>query len=151
MQSTSNAPGKGFLKITGILLVVFGILSALALIAVLILGIINSGTISDAISQFVNSVSTSGLTVDTPLLQTALIVVMYALGCIALIGSAFYIVMGIFGIKNCDKPEKAGVCMVLAVIGCVLVGGGLLVVLYLIGAAKNKYSVAPPVPVGQNS
>ena len=73
--------------------------------------------------------------------------------------------MGVFGVKNCNKPEKANVCLIFAIIAIVfLVVNGVvnlftdgafnwysiilfvLPVLYLIGAIMNKNAaVATPV------
>lgn len=131
-----TAKGAGFLKVTGILMIIGGALS-LILAIVAILGIAALVYVSDGE------------------LSSALL---YASGALVLISAVAELVAGIIGVKNCKKPEKAGTCIgwgvvvaVLCVAGTVLnvVGGGefsvvslllglALPVLYIIGAAKNK-------------
>ena len=126
-----NAPGKGFLKVTGILMVIFGAISIITAIA----GIACSAAI----------MSQGG---DATTIGGALI-----LGVIlACLGGILEFIAGIFGIKNCDKPEKSNVCLVFAIIILALnlisniiggftwlsIFGYVLPILYLIGAIKNK-------------
>lgn len=134
MEQTTK--GAGFLKVTGILMIIGGalamILSIIAILGIAALVYISSGE------------SSSGL--------------LYASGALMLVSSVAELVAGIIGVKNCKKPEKAGACIgwgivvaVLCVAGTVLnsVGGGefsvvslvtglVLPVLYIIGAFKNK-------------
>lgn len=131
-----EAKGSGFLKVTGILMIIGGSLSMiLAIIAVL--GIAALAYISDGVLS-------SGL--------------LYAAGAISLISAVVEFVAGIIGVKNCKRPEKAATCMVwgiMVIVLCVVssiltvVGGDsfptfsfllglVLPVLYIIGALKNK-------------
>lgn len=132
-----NTPkGAGFLKVTGILMIIGGslaiIFSIIAIAGIAALALISEGEIN------------SGL--------------LYASGFLMLVSAVAEFVAGIIGVKNCKKPEKAGTCMVwgiivavLCVLGVILsaVGGGsfnvvslitglVLPVLYIIGACKNK-------------
>ena len=126
--------GSKFLKVTGILMIVFG---ALALIL--------------SIVAAIGLVALAALDLNTWQYTLAVILM--------LVGSIFELIAGIVGVKNCNKPEKAGTCMVwgiiviaLSVLSNVLtlVGNpdnfsivnlltGLVIpVLYLIGAVMNK-------------
>ena len=80
------------------------------------------------------------------------------LGAITVLTAVFYLILGILGVRNCDKPEKCGVNFVLGIIVLVLVGIGLVVnvattgpsgalssvvglvlsILYVMGAKENK-------------
>ena len=127
-MTTAKTKGSGFLKVTGILMIIGGgisiILGIIAALGVAALAYISDGEISSAM--------------------------LYA--------SVALMIVRIIGVKNCKKPEKAGTCMVwgvivavLCVVGTILnsVGGGsfsvfslllglVLPVLYIIGAAFNK-------------
>lgn len=126
--------GSKFLKVTGILMIIFG---ALALIL--------------SIVAAIGLAALAALELNT-WQYTAAVILM-------LVGSIFEMIAGIVGVKNCNKPEKAGTCMVwgiiviaLSVLSNVLtlVGNpdnfsivnlltGLVIpVLYLIGAVMNK-------------
>ena len=126
--------GSKFLKVTGILMIVFGALA-------LILSIVAAIGLAALVALDLNT------------WQYTLAVILM------LVGSVFELIAGIVGVKNCNKPEKAGTCMVwgiiviaLSVLSNVLtlVGNpdnfsivnlltGLVIpVLYLIGAVMNK-------------
>lgn len=126
--------GSKFLKVTGILMIVFGALA-------LILSIVAAIGLAALVAMELNTWQ-----------YTAAVILM-------LVGSIFELIAGIVGVKNCNKPEKAGTCMVwgiiviaLSVLSNVLtlVGNpdnfsivnlltGLVIpVLYLIGAVMNK-------------
>lgn len=126
--------GSKFLKVTGILMIVFGALA-------LILSIVAAIGLAALVALELNT------------WQYTLAVILM------LVGSIFELIAGIVGVKNCNKPEKAGTCMVwgiiviaLSVLSNVLtlVGNpdnfsivnlltGLVIpVLYLIGAVMNK-------------
>ena len=126
--------GSKFLKVTGILMIVFGALA-------LILSIVAAIGLAALVALDLNTWQ-------------------YTLAVILMLeGSIFELIAGIVGVKNCNKPEKAGTCMVwgiiviaLSVLSNVLtlVGNpdnfsivnlltGLVIpVLYLIGAVMNK-------------
>lgn len=126
--------GSKFLKVTGILMIIFGALA-------LILSIVAAIGLAALVALDLNTWQ-----------YTAAVILM-------LVGSIFEMIAGIVGVKNCNKPEKAGTCMVwgiiviaLSVLSNVLtlVGNpdnfsivnlltGLVIpVLYLIGAVMNK-------------
>ena len=126
--------GSKFFKVTGILMIIFG---ALALIL--------------SIVAAIGLAALASLDLNTWQYTLAVILM--------LVGSIFELIAGIVGVKNCNKPEKAGTCMVwgiiviaLSVLSNVLtlVGNpdnfsivnlltGLVIpVLYLIGAVMNK-------------
>ena len=135
MESTKTK-GTGFLKVTGILMIIGGavsiILSIIAALGIAALAYISDGTVSPAL--------------------------LYASVILMIVSAVAELVAGIIGVANCKKPDKAGSCIVwgiivavLSVAGTVLnsVGGGsfsvfslilglVLPVLYIIGAAFNK-------------
>ncbi len=131
--ATANAPGRSLLKVTGILMVIFGSFNLIfTLVGMLALGAIG-GALGGAAGAAVG------------------------IGAV-LIGSISGIVQfvtGIMGILNANKPEKAMVCMVFgalmivfvlvnlftnfsgfAIFGAII--GLVLPVLYIMGALKNK-------------
>ena len=136
METTTTTKGTGFLKVTGILMIIGGgisiIMGIIAALGVATLAYISDGTVSSAL--------------------------LYASVVLMLISAVAELVAGIIGVVNCKKPEKAGVCIawgiivaVLSVAGTILnsVGGGsfsafslilglVLPVLYIIGAVFNK-------------
>ena len=135
-METTKTKGSGFLKVTGILMIIGGAISVImgiiAALGVAALVYISDGTVSSA------------------LLYTSVILM--------IVSAVAELVAGIIGVVNCKKPEKAGVCIawgiivaVLSVAGTILnsVGGGsfsafslilglVLPVLYIIGAVFNK-------------
>ncbi len=135
MESTKTK-GTGFLKVTGILMIIGGavsiILSIIAALGIAALAYISDGTVSSAL--------------------------LYASVILMIVSAVAELVAGIIGVANCKKPDKAGSCIVwgiivavLSVAGTVLnsVGGGsfsafslilglVLPALYIIGAAFNK-------------
>jgi len=134
----TNAPGKNFLKVTGILLIIFGAIAAV----VGIMGLGLSGAVNE-INEILNEIG------ESPANGLAFYSV------VVLIASGFNIFAGIMGVKNCDKPDKAQVCFILGIVlislqvlTLVLAGrdglsfiaiiGFVLPVLYLMGAIKNK-------------
>ena len=131
-----EAKGSGFLKVTGILMIIGGAISLIVAI-VAIIGIA-------ALVYVAGSEINAGL--------------LYAAGVILLVSAVAELIAGIVGVKNCKKPEKARTCVVWGVIVAVLcvagsvltvVGGNsfpvfslilglVLPVLYIVGAIKNK-------------
>lgn len=132
----NKTKGSGFLKVTGILMIIGG---AIALIVgiIAILGIATLAYITDGE------------------LVTGLL---YAAGILTLVSAVAELIAGIIGVKNCKKPEKAGSCIVWGVIVAVLcvagsilttLGGSafpvfslilglILPTLFIIGAIMNK-------------
>ena len=128
-----NTKGSGFLKVTGILMIIGGGLS-------IILGI----------------VSLLGVAVIASALEAYGLWVFAAI--LALAGAIIELVTGIVGVVNCKKPEKATACLVWGIIVAVVdilsnvlsvaAGGSfsvaslflglVLPVLFIIGAALNK-------------
>lgn len=131
-----TAKGAGFLKVTGILMIIGGAIALLSSILAII-GIA-------ALVYLSSDTSSAGL--------------LYASGAFLLISSVANIIAGIIGVKHCRKPEKAGTCIgwgiviaVLTIAGMILnaMGGGqfsalslvtglALPVLYIMGAVQNK-------------
>ena len=135
MESTKTK-GTGFLKVTGILMIIGGavssILSIIAALGIAALAYISDEAVSSAL--------------------------LYASVILMIVSAVAELVAGIIGVANCKKPDKAGSCIVwgiivavLSVAGTVLnsVGGGsfsafslilglVLPALYIIGAAFNK-------------
>jgi len=134
-----NAPGKGLLKVSGILLIIAGgfwlLLGVLAALGMLVPGVLAA------------SAQATNTTVTMVVVGAIVIVVL----------GAIYLIAGILGVKNCNKPEKAQVCFTISIIMLLviildsissLMGGTLkwyniiiglvLPVVYLLGALKNK-------------
>ena len=131
-----NAKGAGFLKVTGILMIIGGIIG----IIVSIIAFIGVAALEAMASDEVNF----GI---------------YYVACImALVGSALQLVAGIIGVINAKKPEKAMTCIVwgaivavLSVLGNVtfmlsgaqfnvtsLLVGLVVPVLFIVGGVKNR-------------
>ena len=135
-MTTTKTKGSGFLKVTGILMIIGGgisiIVSIIAALGVAALAYISDGEASSAM--------------------------LYASVALMIVSAVAQLVAGIIGVVNCKKPEKAGSCIVWGIIVAVLcvagtilnaVGGGsfsvfslmlglVLPVLYIIGAVFNK-------------
>lgn len=132
-MNMTKPKGAGFLKVTGILMIIGGGISLIAAIVAL-------------------------LGIATLALLGASSALLYAAGILALASAVAELVTGILGVVNANRPEKAGLCMAwgivvaaLCVLGCILtVAGGdgfpvlslilglVLPVLFIIGAAQNK-------------
>lgn len=135
------APGKTLIKVAGIVLVIFGILG-------FITGLVTIG----GGAYIVNAIGIAGIG-----LMGGIAIL---LGIFVVIASILNIIFGILGIRNCDKPKKAGMIFVLGVVmvilttiqfvlGIVVSGfeytsiislaiGLVLPVLYIVGANQNK-------------
>ena len=130
--------GHKFLKVTGILMIIGGALSA-------ILGIVAVLGVA-ALAYIASAQTEAGM--------------LYASTILLLISGVVELIAGIIGIINAEKPQKAKVCIVwgalvaiLSVAGTILgvVGGSdfsvsglvlglLLPVIYILGAVKNMQS-----------
>ena len=130
-----EAKGSTFLKVTGILMIVFGaialIVSIIAILGIAALAAINDGTYD--------------------------MTMLYVGGVFALISAVAEFVAGIIGVINAKLPHKANTCIVWGVVAVMCIAGeiismiggsqfnvfslicGLAIpVLYIIGAVKNK-------------
>lgn len=129
----TQAKGAGFLKVTGILMIIGGsisiIMALVAIIGIAALIALGAGT-----------------------------ALLYAAGILSILSAVAQLIAGIIGVKNCKRPEKAQNCITwgvivaaLCVLGSILtvIGGGsfpifslllglVLPTLYIIGAVKNK-------------
>ena len=146
---TMEAKGKSILKVSGILLIIFGAIGLISTIISLV-GASAIGAMAGAMG------------VDTGA-YNALITVS---GIIAIACGAVYLVAGILGVLNAAKPEKAKTCMILGVIMVALqvvstifsiivsgfsgtavislIIGLVLPVLFIVGANQNKQSSGTP-------
>ena len=135
-METTKTKGSGFLKVTGILMIIGGGISIIVSI-IAALGIAS-------LAYFTDGEASSTM--------------LYASVALMIVSAAAQLVAGILGVVNCKKPEKSGVCIAwgvivaaLCVAGTILnvVGGGdfsmfslllglVLPVLYIIGAVFNK-------------
>lgn len=129
----TQAKGAGFLKVTGILMIIGGSLSIIT-----------------ALVAIIGVATLIALGAGTALL--------YAAGILSILSAVAQLIAGIIGVKNCKRPEKAQNCITwgvivaaLCVLGSILtvIGGGsfpifslllglVLPTLYIIGAVKNK-------------
>ena len=132
--------GKNFLKVTGILMIIGGAISAIVGLIALI------GT----------------LAVYSLLTGSGLLGWMIIGSVLCLISGVAELIAGIFGVSHCEKPEKAHTCILwgcivvgLCVLGNIfnLIGGGSVSVvslllglvipaLYIYGAVQNKNTAA---------
>ena len=129
----TQAKGAGFLKVTGILMIIGGSISIIT-----------------ALVTIIGVAALIALGAGTALL--------YAAGILSILSAGAQLIAGIIGVKNCKRPEKAQNCITwgvivaaLCVLGSILtvIGGGsfpifslllglVLPILYIIGAVKNK-------------
>lgn len=146
-----KAPGKTLLQVVGILLLIFGILMALInLINIAMLGMIGEGEVGEIMEQ---SLAATGVTMEAYRLSVYIVEA----------GALLNIVMGIIGIVNCNKIQRAGICFVCGIIlivwqlgndvystvtsGINIVGflgiilGLILPLLYFWGALKNRQAM----------
>ena len=99
-----KAPGKTLLQVVGIILVVIGVLTLLvSLINIAVLGMTGSGEVGEIMEQ---SLATTGVTMAD---YKASVYIMTA-------GALINLVIGIIGIANCNKIQKAGICFVCGII-----------------------------------
>lgn len=132
----NTAKGSGFLKVTGILMIIGGAIA-------IIVGIIAVFSIA-ALAYITDGAISSGL--------------LYASSILIVVSAVAELITGIVGVKHCKRSEKANSCIVwgiivavLCVAGCILtVAGGssfpvfslilglILPALFIVGAALNK-------------
>ena len=99
-----KAPGKTLLQVVGIIMVVVGVLALLvSLINIAVLGMAGSGEVGEIMEQ---SLATTGVTMAD---YKASVYIMTA-------GALINLVIGIIGIANCNKIQKAGICFVCGII-----------------------------------
>lgn len=99
-----KAPGKTLLQVVGILMVIFGVLSFLMnLFNFAMLGTIGEGEMGELMEQ---TIAASGITVEAYRMSVY----------ITAAGSLLNTVIGIIGIVNCNKIQKAGTCFVCGII-----------------------------------
>ncbi len=136
-MDTIKPAGSGFLKVTGILMIVTGPIS-------IILGLITFMGISFLVELASSLAQMNGTTVSQELAQQGLsLSLLYVSVALITIGGIVQLVSGIIGVKNANKPEKAALCkkagivvIIMLVLGNVLSvvsGGGLQIVSLLIG------------------
>lgn len=100
-----KASGSGFLKVTSIILIVFaciGLISAL-FTAVTVLIPMMSGTLDESLVSVYEQI---GVTVQTTLYSVV----------VSFVQAVLYLVVSIFGIKNCNNLEKAQICFAMGII-----------------------------------
>ena len=99
-----KAPGKTLLQVVGIILVVIGVLALLvSLINIAVLGMTGSGEVGEIMEQ---SLAATGVTMAD---YKASVYIMTA-------GALLNLVIGIIGIANCNKIQRAGICFVCGII-----------------------------------
>ena len=136
-----KAPGSGFLKVTGILYIVFGgIVIVMGLLVLAAGGIVNQleAELGAELGVGLSAMSIAGIAVAT---------------------GVYELIMGILGIVFNNKPNKGIICVVLAVLAIIItivniifgkfewtsIIGFALPVLYLVGGVLNmKYVPAAP-------
>ncbi len=131
-----NTNGTGFLKVTGILMIIFGSI----MLVITLLGI------------------SALVYLDSQLMGIMSLETLYVAAVLSLIGAVVQFVAGIVGVKNCRNPQKAGLCLgfgiataVISTAGALLaplagseinfvsiIFGLVLPILFILGAIKNK-------------
>ncbi len=143
-----NAPGRSFLKVTGILCIIYGVFLILSSIGSVFTYVqLTSGNLPDEVLEVYEQMNIT----ESALLFSIIYV---------MIGAVLFLVSGILGVANSRKVKKAGICMALGILliiyfvfnfGYGVVTTGVTVVsiistlvslivpaLYLWGALKNK-------------
>ena len=136
-----NAPGKGLLKVTSILFIIFGAISTI----VSLLAVIGSAALT-AMASEVGAGALGGILIVATIIM--------------LISSVLMLIIGIIGVGKCGDPSKAGFFIVTGIILCALslisliIGtangdfqftgliGFVLPILYIVGGSMNKKVVA---------
>ena len=139
-----KAKGKGFLKVVGILMIIFGALG------IIVVGII--GLVAVMASTAADSLLESGGVITAAVIVASIL---------AIIGGVIELITGIIGVKNCNKPENWKSCMIWGIISLALevlslilsfvgsnasagsiiiniIGGVAMPVLFIIGAKLNQ-------------
>jgi hypothetical protein len=143
-----NAPGKGMLKVTSILFIVFGAIATLFSIIALI-GSAALTSIAGQIDEGSGIVAAAG----SMLLVASIILI---------VSSLLELFIGIFGVGKSADPAKANYFIVTGIVLCALtlvsmimnfsalsLIGFVLPILYIIGGFQNKKAAAPAAPAAQ--
>lgn len=146
-----KAPGKGFLKVVGILLIIGGVFGFIGAASnAFVASALSSGSLDSATTAIYEQ---AGLTAET--FQAGIIT--------SVIQGVIYLAAGILGVANCNKIEKANICFIcgIVLIAFVLVNAGIsavttgftalsvvsilasliLPLLYFWGALKNRQAM----------
>ncbi len=99
-----NAPGRSFLKVTGILEIIFAVFSAVSIAGtVLIYTQLTAGSLPDETVALYEQ-----LGLDASTMLTSII--------ISVVGTILFLAAGILGVANARKVEKAGICVLLGIL-----------------------------------
>lgn len=145
----SKARGKNFLFVVGIIYIVLSAFSLIGVAGLMVSLSALTGGDSDTALAVEQQLAATGVTADS--LKVSIV-----LSCISVV---VYLLVGILGIKNRNKPEKAGINVVFGCIILVYILGNavysvmqgsfvlyivalscILPILYLVGAILNKQS-----------
>ena len=150
-----TCPGKTYLRVVGIIMIVF---SSLAIIMSLIT-LFAGGVTTIGLSAITSSDPNAALQLETAMVEAGVTTSdVQAFGFVAIIASVvtllssiFTLIVGILGTKNANRPEKAKTLFVLGIICLVFAAlplfsgvtwsnivGLVLPVLYVIGASMNR-------------
>lgn len=146
-----KAPGKGLLKVVGIILIVIAALDVIGTV-------INIGTLSAMTKGSLDPMMES-IFEQAGLTQQSLTIAVI----ISAVQGILYLAAGIVGIINCNKIEKANICFIFGILMIVtvfgiqaynalaaafsvmniinMIGGLILPVLYFWGALKNRQAM----------
>lgn len=149
-----HAQGKTMIKVSSIIIIVFSSLAYLLALLMFLVGVVFSS--SEFQGMMYNAIDSAGFAGLTGAIFTGVFVIF---GLIYTLSATYQLIMGILGLKNSGKPEKATSLIVLGliitVIQAILVlisiksaffifyfGCGLAAyIIYVIGAFKNQSSV----------
>ena len=131
--------GKGFLKVTGIIMIIFA--------GIALIGEIISLIVGARIMEYYTAQAGASL--------AAAKIVVYGLIAGSIILSGLQLFTGILGIKNCSKPDKSTICIVFGsiilaidLIGYVItliIGMGMPAVLIVLGSIMSLIGMALPI------
>lgn len=111
-----KAPGKGLLKVVGIILIVLGVFGFIGAVSNIFMANMMAGGQLDAATQSIYE--QAGITAETFKSGIAL----------SFLQGALYLAAGVLGVVNCNKIERAKICFIF----------GILLLVYVLGA--NLYS-----------
>ena len=99
-----NAPGRSFLKVTGILCIIYGVFLVLSTAgSMMSYQAMTSGNMTDEVMAVLEQ---SGVTS-----QSLLFSIIYVA-----VGAVIFLVAGILGVMYSKKTEKAGICVIMGIL-----------------------------------
>ena len=99
-----NAPGRSFLKVTGILCIIYGAVLLLSSVSsIFVYTQLTSGKLSDEVMDLYEQMN---ITASSLLISIIFVVV----------AAVVFLAAGILGVANSRKVERAGICMIMGIL-----------------------------------